>query len=307
MPTDWARALAYAVATAALVTACSKADDPHETAEARGQPCINCHRSAFAAAANPVHAGALPETCGSCHNTNAWSPATVTDHPWFALRGAHSTAPCAGCHTGNPSRYQGTPTNCVDCHRSAYAGATNPAHVGTFPETCVTCHGTTSWSPATLIEHPWFMLDGKHAITPCASCHTGDPRRFAGTPSDCAGCHLADYQRSTYPGHDHFPKTCRDCHGTAAWAPVTAPLHPEAQFPIQTGSHANPAIVCSDCHDSSRGSSAGGKNTDCVHCHLGSHNQPAIDTRPAHTALGSAYPGSAATAPNFCLSCHPAG
>ena len=214
---EWAHAGAYALAISTALTACSRAQDPHETTEARGQPCINCHRSAYASALSPTHVGALPETCNTCHNTNAWTPATVTEHPWFELRGQHLMAPCSGCHTGTPARYQGTPTVCVDCHRPAFAAATNPAHVGMFPETFNTCHGTTSWVPGTLTEHPWFLLDGKHALTPCASCHTGNPHRFAGTPSECVGCHLGDYQKSAYPGHDKFPQTCRDCHGTTAW------------------------------------------------------------------------------------------
>lgn len=192
---------------------------------------------------------------------------------------------------------------CVSCHSSAFALAASPQHAGAFPETCGTCHNTIAWSPATLLDHPWFALDGKHALAPCGSCHTGSPARYAGTPSTCAECHLADFQNAALPGHSAFPPTCQDCHSPAGWAPARA--HPEDRFPIHTGAHANPAIACSDCHDATRGSPVMGQNTDCIHCHLGAHTRPTIDA--VHTAFGAAYPGPNASAPSFCLGCHPTG
>lgn len=196
---------------------CAKTDDIHETKEARDQPCVNCHGAAFAAVVNPPHAGQFPKTCGTCHTTLAWSPAALPDHHWFVLDGQHGSTPCAGCHTGTPPRYAGTPTDCVGCHLSSYTEAAHPVHVNVLPQTCGDCHSKNAWTPATVKEHPWFQLDGKHLTTPCVSCHTGDPKRFAGTPNVCVGCHLADYQRSTFPGHDKFPQTCPDCHHTGGW------------------------------------------------------------------------------------------
>lgn len=197
--------------------ACEKTSDIHDTEEARSRPCIACHASAFAAVSSPLHAGKFPETCGSCHTTLAWSPAALPDHHWFVLDGEHASTPCAGCHTGDPPRYAETPTDCAGCHSASYESATNPVHVGVLPQTCGDCHSREAWTPATVTQHPWFGLDGKHLTTPCVSCHTGNPKRFAGTPTDCVGCHLADYQRSTFPGHGQFPKTCHDCHTTAGW------------------------------------------------------------------------------------------
>jgi hypothetical protein len=82
-------------------------------------------------------------------------------------------------------------------------------------------------------------------------------------------------------------------------------LHPEASFPRTTGAHADARIKCQDCHVLARGTSAGGQNTDCVHCHVGSHVTPAIDARHAQLNVAS-YP-VAPTTTNFCLGCHPAG
>jgi hypothetical protein len=89
--------------------------------------------------------------------------------------------------------------------------------MGVLPETCGSCHFKDAWLPATVTQHPWFLLDGKHVTTPCVSCHTGNPKRYVGTPQECVACHLSDYQNSKFPGHNAFPQTCKVCHTTVAW------------------------------------------------------------------------------------------
>ena len=122
----------------------------------------------------------------------------------------------------------------------------------------------------------------------------------------CFDCHSSAYNLVQKPLHlGVYPTTCGDCHATTAWSPA-AGGHPEAKFPITTGSHANAAIGCADCHIASLGADTAGQNTDCVHCHVGAHNTPAIDA--VHTTV-SGYPGSAPTSPPSCLNagCHPTG
>ncbi|HZU84230.1 MAG TPA: hypothetical protein VE987_14975 [Polyangiaceae bacterium] len=122
----------------------------------------------------------------------------------------------------------------------------------------------------------------------------------------CVACHGAAYEQVRTPLHvGVYPDTCADCHGTSAWAPATGG-HPESKFPITTGSHANKAIGCDDCHVPSMGSDTGGQNTDCVHCHIGAHTTPLIDG--AHTTVAGYTPSSAST-PHSCLAagCHPSG
>ena len=116
------------------------------------------------------------------------------------------------------------------------------------------------------------------------------------TPTACVGCHQADYDGSPYPGHDGFPTTCNDCHGTSAWTPASGGTHPESAFPITSGNHKN--IACLDCHDTSLGP-MGKDNTDCVQC----HSRAEYD--PKHREV-SRYPTGDAP-PNFCLDCHPRG
>lgn len=125
----------------------------------------------------------------------------------------------------------------------------------------------------------------------------------------CINCHNAAYTQVQTPNHVFmaYATTCADCHGTKAWIPTTGG-HPEANFPITTGSHANAAIGCGDCHKPSLGGSAAGQNTDCVHCHIGAHTIPSIDS--AHIGVvdgGMPYTPASAASPHSCLGCHPSG
>jgi nitrate/TMAO reductase-like tetraheme cytochrome c subunit len=143
------------------------------------------------------------------------------------------------------------------------------------------------------------------ALGPACSSGTDDIHQTAQvTSSTCYSCHSTAYTVVQTPVHlGVYPTTCSDCHSTSAWIPATG--HPEAKFPITTGSHANAGITCNDCHIASLGSDALGQNTDCTHCHLGAHNAPAIDS--VHTGIPN-YPGLPAS-PHSCLNagCHPSG
>jgi hypothetical protein len=191
-----------------------------------------------------------------------------------------------------------TGDDCVSCHRPDYEIANKPLHKGLYPENCWACHDNQRWTPANCL-HP-FPLDGRHALTACWQCHVGTPPVFSGTPKECLGCHLNDYQSSPFPGHAAFQETCRDCHTTGAWEPATGP-HPEAAFPTATGVHQYP---CLDCHNPTLGLNSA-LNTARVGCHDGVHERALLD--PIHVELGlSDYPTGDA-APNFCLDCHPKG
>ena len=193
---------------------------------------------------------------------------------------------------------------CIDCHASAYNAASAPPHVDVLAQTCGDCHNTSGWVPATVTTHPWFELTGAHLQAACTSCHAGSPAVFVGVPTACVGCHLAQYEASPYPSHGTFPKTCASCHITSNWTTVSAGIHPEAKFAITKGPHSI-GVGCADCHIAEAGSPVLGANCDCIHCHLGAHNAPAIDS--AHTGLGAAYTPSASAPPSSCRNCHPSG
>ena len=237
-------------------------------------------------------------------------------HPILASSLGLAAAIAVGSCGPNPTDPHATPEAraqaCVSCHQTAYDLTSNPAHANLFPTTCATCHSTQAWTPGTIpaAQHPKFTLDGMHAATPCAQCHPGTPAKYAGTPQACSTCHATDFQRAgaTIVGHATFPATCATCHTTSAWKPTVGGMgtHPESLFPIATGSHANAAITCTDCHIASRGSPIKGANCDCIHCHLGAHDEPATDA--THAAMGvPGYTPTPPSTPNACLTCHKAG
>jgi hypothetical protein len=145
-----------------------------------------------------------------------------------------------------------------------------------------------------------FVAPGGIACTATPDIHQTDQAKSTA----CFDCHATAYEAVQTPPHvGVFPTTCGDCHATSAWTPAIDE-HPEAKFPITTGPHANKAIGCADCHITSLGSDVGGQNTDCVHCHIGAHDTPAIDA--VHAGVAN-YPGSMPTSPPTCLGCHPSG
>jgi hypothetical protein len=127
---------------------------------------------------------------------------------------------------------------CESCHVRDYEAVVDPPHAGELPTTCFVCHTQDAWRPARL-EHGFYPLSGAHLEARCLSCHrmgTDDNEpRFEGTPGECVHCHRDDYDRSTFPGHQHFALTCADCHSTAAWRPTLHPPQPDAWSDTDAG------------------------------------------------------------------------
>ncbi|MEZ5978683.1 MAG: cytochrome c3 family protein [Planctomycetota bacterium] len=240
-----------------------------------------CHATDYAAATNPNHqAGGFPTSCETCHSTSAWQGANF-DHSSWRLTGAHAGATCAECHTGG--MYQGTPTDCAACHIAAYNSTSDPNHqTSGFPTNCEQCHTTIMWDGA-LFSHTSWPLTGAHLGTSCAQCHTGGV--YQGTPTDCASCHIAEYNGTSDPNHTAagFPTTCQTCHTTTMWDGAT---FNHSSWPL-TGSHA--AADCAQCHT---GGVFQGTPTDCASCHLSDYN---TTSDPNHQAAGF---------PTSCQTCH---
>jgi len=205
----------------------------------------------------------------------------------------------AGCGNLDHGRDQSAKSGCYTCHRVDYESTEDPPHDEAFPTECWVCHETDTWD-RTHFDHP-YALTGAHEGADCLGCHTGEPPQWIGLPTACVGCHREDYDSSLYPGHQTFSTTCTHCHSTDAWVPAVGASHPDDQFRISSGAHAN--IACLDCHDVGLGSSVGGMNTDCVGCHTGVHSRSRMDSE--HDGV-SGYPTGPAP-PNFCLECHPHG
>ncbi len=265
--------------------------------------CVTCHADDLAQATSPDHqAQGWTSNCDRCHIPTTWAGAGF-NHSTFPLTGAHQTVACTTCHVGNV--FAGTPSDCRSCHLDDYNGTTDPNHAAAgFPTTCQQCHSTSSWRNATF-NHSSFPLTGAHVALDCAACHAGNV--FRGTPSNCAACHIDDYNGTNDPDHAAagFPTTCQQCHNTVSWR--------NANF-----SHAGIRSGCVQCHLADYNStndpnhSAAGFPTNCEACHTtrswdgAKFNHPFPITSGAHSNIACAQchlnPG------NFrsfsCTSCH---
>ena len=248
--------------------------------------CASCHLSDFNKTSNPAHVKAgFPTACTLCHTTTAWQPSTFNHNAAFPLTGAHTTLLCAQCHTNG--NFTSVPTDCASCHITDFNKTTSPAHAKAgFPTNCSFCHTTTAWQPATFDHSKTaFPLTGAHSAAQCSQCHTNG--NFTSVPTDCASCHLTDFNKTTSPAHAKagFPTTCSFCHSTTAWQPATFD-HSKTAFPL-TGAHT--AVQCAQCHVNGNFTTVA---TDCGSCHLTDYQKT---TNPAHAKAGF---------PTTCAVCH---
>jgi hypothetical protein len=118
----------------------------------------------------------------------------------FALTGKHTAVVCQQCHVGG--KFTGTPQDCASCHLTDYNQTTQPAHKAAgFSMACETCHTTAQWTGAKFDHNTAtkFALTGKHTTVACQQCHVAD--KFAGTPQDCASCHMVEFNTTNQPNH----------------------------------------------------------------------------------------------------------
>ncbi len=250
--------------------------------------CVSCHLSDYQKSQNPNHVAAkFSRQCETCHGADRWQGAKF-DHAAltnFALVGAHASLTCVACHMAG--RFAGTPTDCFGCHVTDFNATQNPSHVAAgFPHNCAACHTAVSWQGATFNHNTTrFALTGGHANVQCSACHVNG--RFAGTPMDCAGCHMPDFHKTTNPPHGqgNIPTKCDTCHTTTNWQGAKFD-HNLSQFKL-TGSHAG--VPCASCHASGQ---YWGVPMDCSGCHMKDYNKT---TKPNHAAAGK---------PTMCEMCH---
>jgi hypothetical protein len=259
---------------------CHNDRGPVELFARRG--CAGCHED--------VHRGRLGRDCSVCHEEEDWRVReAIANHQRtrFPLVGAHAATACWDCHPGaEVGNFDRAPVDCVTCHREDLARATSPDHVANdFVDRCDRCHIPTTWTGAGF-NHGFFPLTGAHAALACDACHPGG--MFQGTPNQCVGCHLDDYQGAMDPDHQGagFPTSCELCHDTTSWENAFF-AH---AFPLQ-GPHDQ---ACAECHQSPGNYGL----YSCTHCH--EHSQSQMDADHDEVP-GYVWQSSA------CYSCHPDG
>jgi hypothetical protein len=179
--------------------------------------CQACHLALYQATIDPNHVTAgFPTDCSLCHTPTVWSRARF-DHraSGFPLTGAHTTVPCASCHTNG---YTGTPTACYACHRTDYEGAADPNHVGArFSTDCTLCHNTTSFQGARYTQHdtlyfPIYSGSHNNRWSACRDCHTNASDYLV---FNCLGCHTdpgTSSRHSGVNGYAYDSQACYTCH-----------------------------------------------------------------------------------------------
>ena len=203
----------------------------------------------------------------------------------WALTGKHAAVTCAQCHTNG--NYNNTPTDCYSCHKADFQSTTNPPHVSAgFPTQCGLCHTTAGWTGSTFDHNKTkFPLTGAHVSVACAQCHVNG--NYSTFPTDCYGCHQADYKNTNAPPHasSGFPTTCTACHNTSSWTGAGFD-HNKTAFPL-TGAHTT--VACTTCHVNGNYSTL---PTDCYGCHTKDYNGT---TNPNHKQ---------SNIPTGCVVCH---
>jgi hypothetical protein len=247
--------------------------------------CSDCHAD--------IHRRQFGSSCEQCHTVKGWqvSVQQIQQHQnRFPLLGAHATVDCDSCHKNAAAgQFQGLSTQCYSCHQRDFQHTTGPNHVTAgFPPTCEQCHRNfDNWFGVKFdhLKYTGFALTGMHATLDCNACHIGG--KFKGTPADCVGCHLKDFQKTTNPNHiaSGFPQTCQSCHTTNAWSPATFD-HNSVGFPLTAG-HAG--LQCSQCHVNGNYNLT---STACSTCHMKDYNGT---NNPNHVQ---------ANFPTSCQSCH---
>ncbi|MBI5507694.1 MAG: hypothetical protein HY903_02960 [Deltaproteobacteria bacterium] len=196
-------------------TACSRCHGDGRLLTGLGDLCQECHYD------DDAHHAALGPTCGDCHTQHDWLPATFSHtETGFALSGAHRLAPCSACH--GLGTYAGVPTECGPCHARQALTVRDPIHTAELSR-CEDCHSQATFLPARA-HHPTYPLAGIHVTLRCRDCHGAGS--YAGTPRECAGCHLQAYlSPSTVPNHSAlgFSLDCGSCHTQVSWIPAHAP------------------------------------------------------------------------------------
>jgi hypothetical protein len=107
----------------------------HKDQVFKGTPtkCVQCHTEPA------IHAGFFGLECQDCHNSQAWAPAFLRQHPFPLQHGGQGEAPCQECH---PSKY--AEYTCYGCHQhqsDAIAKSHAPLKIAAADlNNCATCH-----------------------------------------------------------------------------------------------------------------------------------------------------------------------
>jgi hypothetical protein len=122
---------------------CHNDRGPVAVFQARG--CAGCHED--------EHATQFGPNGTRCHQESTWEPQNqIALHAStrFPLIGVHASTSCRRCHPGiETGKILPQDPECLSCHQSDLARATNPNHVGLgWVDRCNRCHLPRTWNQA---------------------------------------------------------------------------------------------------------------------------------------------------------------
>ena len=279
------------------------------------QKCQSCH--------SDYHRGTLSSDCASCHDFQAFKPASKFDHKRarFILKGKHAQVDCLLCHKKSVQngreiqQFTGLSFGkCTNCHKDV--------HNNKFGQNCTQCHSEASFHQVKAMKSfnhskTDYPLEGKHQHVACASCHKSGFSKSI-KHNFCSDCHK-DYHNNDFALQGRSPD-CSDCHSTQGFEQSSFTIDRHNNSPFQlTGAHlATPCfschkksdkwsfreigIKCDDCHKNNHESSLDKKydpEPRCVNCHDSKRwSQIAFD----HSKTGYKLEGSHLR--QSCRSCH---
>ena len=241
--------------------------------------CVACHQTDYDNAQNPNHqTAAFSTNCIDCHTIDIeWMPAEYVEHDNFfpIYSGKHQGEwdACMDCHL-NPNDF--SEFTCTTCHTNPETDNEHREVNGYVYEdrACLACHPTGNEADNFDHNRTRFPLRGAHSGLDCLECHNNG---YAGTPTDCAACHIENFNQTTAPNHQvsGFSTECQNCHTEDAWQPAFFD-HENTNFPLR-GAHIT--TDCIECHTDGYA----GTPTDCAACHTEEYNQT---TTPNHQSAG---------------------
>jgi hypothetical protein len=244
--------------------------------------CAECHAD--------EHHGQLSKDCKTCHNQEAWKPASGFDHSKsaYALTGKHQQVDCIKCHpplsaadggsTGAKIRKPGDSSfytkfkgldfaNCTPCHQDA--------HNGKFGVNCTECHNVSGFRNITggKFDHSKtkYALEGKHANVICTKCHKSGDMTVPLAHAACKDCHKDEHSGQFAARADKG--ACESCHSVQTYEPPRYGIdeHQTSKYPL-TGSHL--AVPCMECHKplpNTTNANFTFADTRCKSCHKDPH------------------------------------
>lgn len=231
-----------------------------------GVECISCHED--------VHQNTLSKSCTSCHNQDAFKPATGFDHSKtkFALVGKHLDLACEKCHIETErngkdfQQFAGVKfESCTSCHEDI--------HQNKFGNDCRKCHDEFSFKQVNAsgsFNHNQtdYPLQGKHRDVACVKCHKSG--RYTRTLNfmRCTDCH-SDYHERQFEKNGVAPD-CEECHSVNGFSPslYTIQRHNQSGFVLDGAHLATPCVVCHKTEGKWNFSTNGNR---CTNCHDNIH------------------------------------